>query len=1103
MRHRGPPRRHGDAGVSVGRRARPIDWRDRTSGRAAYAADLVRPGDLHGVILRSPHPHARIVQLDVSPAEAMPGVAAVVTAGDFPPGMRYLHQGGPLSERPPLADGVVRFVGQEVAAVAARTREQAEAACRAIRVRYTPLAAPFTIREALRPGAPTLHDRAGQPNVAARWCGEWGEPNGATGHAAHATYSYPSVSHACMESNTTLAQWHEDAGILELWTSTQSPYFVIQELAHLLGISEERIICREVAIGGGFGAKSKISEHEVLAAALARKARSRVLIALTREEEFTAAKPRHRFETTLRTVVNGHGLIRLVDASILVDNGAYSHMGMLVMRTGVDTLGSVYTAGGVRFDARLVDTATQPGGQFRGYGEPQVAFALESQLDELASELGVDPIELRLRNLVRPYSVTPCGHRLTSSRLAECLAAVRVALDWDAKRGHRRRPGRGVGVAAGMHASGTYLRAGANRCDAAIDVLDTGRVRVRVGVADAGTGQRTILAQIAAHELGVSLADVEVLSMDTERTPFDMGAWSSRGTHMSGMAVRKAAREVAALLRERPAGHCGGLSHQTTYLHNTAPQPPTYAFAAHGAEVEVDRRTGQVRLVDYVAAHDAGRPINPTLVEGQIAGGAAMGIGAALGEELVREGGRVVNDGFGSYALPRAADLPPIRSIIVDSYDPAGPYGAKCVGELPITPPAAAIASAVYDAIGVRIRELPITPDKVLRALAEKDRRVRSFRLWRRPDRWWVAAMRWLYPRGLFRLLVRIGPRSTTAQPQRGPDRLDTPRAIAEAAGLLEAGGVAIAGGTDLLPRRRQGLVPPGPRWVSLTDVDELRRLHRPSGGGISIGGGVTLAELATAIGDSAPAIAAAVRTIASPQIRNVGTVAGNLLQANRCWFLRSGLPCYQRCGGAAPCYAVLGDHRFHHAAMGAHRCQAVTPSDLATVLIAHDAHAVLAGAGRRRTVPLDRFYTGPAQTRMRAGEVLAEIHIPGRMLGRGCCFEKLALRSGDFAMAAVALSAQGDTAGRWRDVRLVVGGIAPTPWRARRVERALEGTTPTPARVRALLDAELGRTGDPLPGNVWKLDAAAGLTETAAERLAAAMRLPQVLPDDEVAVGC
>lgn len=780
----------------IGRRVRALDWADRTLGRVNYTADLTEPAHLHAAILRSPIPHGRITHLDVTRAARMPGVRAIVTSADFAPGITYVHRGGHMSDRPPLADGVVRFAGQEIAAVAAETVDQARRAVAAIDLRILPRRAPLTVREARRPRARALHERPAGRNVAARWNSSWGAPEEGIAAATvtvEGDFVYPSVAPACMEPNTTLARWDAGRKVLELWTSTHSPYFVAKEVAHLLGIEQDRVICREVATGGSFGSKSKACEHEVLAAALARKAGRPVLLALTREEEFAANKPRHRFETHLRTHAGGDGRLRAFETEINVDNGAYSHIGAAVMKVGVIALGSLYQADGVRFDARLVDTATQPGGQYRGYGTP---------------------------------------------RLAACLETVRTELNWDAKRAGKT-PGRGLGVACATHGSGAYAYEMANISEVGVDVFDDGRVRVRFGGSDTGTGQKTILAQIAARELGVPLDRVDVLSMDGELTPLDLGGWASRATHMSGTATGRAATEVAGRLRGLAAAKLGcaagevelrdgaarhgefsvtiadlvrangdgALSLDYRYeLEGAEPMAPgkdranlspTYSFAAHGTEVEVDRRTGKVTILDYAAAHDVGIAINPTMVESQIIG----------------------------------------------------------------------------------------------------------------------------------------------------------------------------------------------------------------------------------------------------------GTV---------------------------------------HAAIDGHRCQAVTPSDLATVLIALDTIVQIADGTRTRQLPLADLYTGPGETRLGTSEMLITITIPAVAIDRACVFTKLALWEGDFAVASVAVSTHAD-ARRWDDPRIVLGALAPVPWRARETERALDGTPLEPdtsARVRSLLDSELTRHAHPLPNNGWKLDAAARLTETAVRRI-------------------
>lgn len=1115
----------------VGASVPPKKWDERTSGADPYAGDLDPPGTLTAHVLRSPHPYARILSIDTERARRMPGVHAVITAADFPEDAVYVHSEGPHSDRRPLARDVVRFVGEEVAAVAAETAEQARAAAEAIVVRYRVprRRPPLTMDAASGRRAVRLHRRSsGEPNVSVHDKGQWGDPEAGRSAATmsvEGTFHYPRVAHACMEPNTTLAHWHADTGVLELWTSTQAPWFVTTEVAHVLGLDPARVVCRDVAVGGGFGSKSKVCEHEALAAALSIASGRPVRLAYSREEEFAATKPRHAFRVRLRSFADGDGRLRALDARLDVDNGAYNHYGPSIMKVGVKTLGSIYAPDGVAWDARLVDTALPPGGQFRGYGGPQVAFAMESQVDELAERLGIDPIDFRVRNANRPGSTTLSGARIGSARLVECLEAVRDAIGWDAKR-RDRRPLRGVGVACGMHGSGSYAHGGSNRSDAAVDLFEDGRVRVRFGGADAGTGQRTILAQIAAEELGVDVDDVDVLMADGELTPFDMGAWSSRGTHMGGHAVRKAAAELADTLRDlaaeklgsgevrleegraragqdeiplgdlvalSPDAQDGVLSHEASYVDPRMetfgagnPRPnvsASYTFAAHAVEVEVDPVTGQVRVLDYVAAHDIGRAVNPAMVEGQVIGGVVQGLGAALGEELLYEGGRTVNPAYINYALPRAADLPPVRVVLVEGDEEAGPYDAKSAGEMPIVPPAPAVANAVYDAIGVRIRDLPITPDKVLRALAERDAvPPRRYRLAVRPSRWWIELLRRAYPLGVHRVLHGFGTRFARRAPAREVEAVLRPVDTGEAVELTASGGTPVGGNTDLSLQRRQGLAAPR-TLVRLTGVPPLRAITEREDGSLEIGAAVTLDALAAATRGNLDAVADAVESIASAQIRAVATVGGNLAQAKRCWFFRNGFDCYKRGGVTCPCYAVQGDHRFYHAAIGGHRCQAVTPSDLATVFTALDAQVVLAGPKGHRTVAIGDFYTGPGETCLRPGELVTAVRVPAAARERRCVFDKLRLWEGDFAVVSVALAARVD-GGSWDDVRVVLGSVAPTSWRARATERACEGAPFNAGRFRERLDDELSRHGHPLPGNAWKLDAALGMAVRAAGRM-------------------
>ncbi len=1112
----------------VGQRVRPIDWRAITSGRFAYTADLARDGVLHGQILRSPHPFARILAIDVTAAMAAPGVRAVITAADFPAGARYLHEGA--ADRPPLAEGWVRFVGQEVAAVAADSPQQAQAALRLIRVRYRPLRkAPATPAAARRIGAAKLHERlTGQANLSIAYERDWGDSDAgrrASVHVRSADYSFPAQCHACMEPAVTLADWSDQDERLQLWTSTAAPYYVVREVAKVMGLEERQVVCREIGAGGSFGARSKVGDHEAIAGLLSRRAGRPVLIELTREEDFSTTKTRHAFQISLRLGGDAAHRLRLIEGDVTVDNGAYNHSGGSVMGAGIKGLGMLYAPDGLKIAARLVDTAKRPGGQFRGYGTTQTSFALECLADELAEAGGCDPLEWRRLNANQPGDRTLVGARIGTCLLTECLDAAGAAIGWrDAKA--NPKPDEGVGVASAVHVSGSYADLKSNQSDSAVDIFADGRVRLRFGGADAGTGQKTILAQIVAEALGLAADQVAVMSMDSDQTPFDMGAWSSRGTHYTGHAAREAAQLAAAGLRRlangqigpgdirfadgkaigplgeasfgdlvqaSPEGNAGVLTFEAAFVQDgverSDPQTglgnvsASYNFAAHAARVRVDRRTGQVTVLDYVAAHDVGQALNPTLVEGQIIGGTAMGLGSALGEEVIVEQGRMVNGAHLHYALPRAGDLPAIRPIIVGGSDAAGPHGAKGVGETGVNPPAAAIANAIYDSVGVRLRHPPFTPDKVLEALGLQ---ARDYGIWRRPGRWWIAVVRWAYARGLFgwlhaRALHRHGG-PDLPRPLEAVSRPGTLRALLDD---LAQGAAPVGGGTDLHLRRRLGF-PVARRLASVTGAPELDGIEMGPDSW-RIGAAVTLEALGAAVRGALPALADAIAQIASPQIRQVATLGGQLLQTNRCWFLRNGFDCYKRRGGLAPCYAILGDHRFYHAALDGHRCQSVTPSDLAGVLTALDAVALVSGVdGHDRRIPFGALYTGPGETVLTSADLLTAVEIPAHAAGLRVAYRKLRLWQGDFALASVTVAAAIAEDGVWRDVRICFGGLSPTPWRARQAEAALAGKRVSAADVRRHLDRAFAAAAHPLAGNRWKIDAAIGLAEAAAQALLA-----------------
>ena len=1152
----------------IGQRVRPNEWDERTSGTAVYTTDVKIPGMLEARILRSPHPRAEVRSIDTARAAARSGVVAVITAEDLPD-HTYLHLGEPFRDRGALARGRVRFVGEEVAAVAAHTRAAADAALDLIEVDYRPLDGVFTPYAARLAEAARVHDEVAG-NLALQTTRAYGDPATARSEAdvsVSGTYVYAPAAHVCLEPHSVVARWDEARKRLDLWVSTQAPYFVRKEVAHMLDLRPEQIRTHPVAVGGGFGAKAKAGSHEVLAAALAMKAERPVRLVLDRDEEFAATAVRHAFSIDLTTGARRDGKLTHRDCNMTVDNGAYNHAGPSVAIFATMLAAGPYRLGGCETDVSLVYTNKQPGASFRGYGNPQVTFATESQIDELADELGLDPIELRLQNAPSSGDVTLTGWRLGSARLAECLQRARDEIGWDAKRARGGR-GRGVGLAAAVHVSGANAFEHSELSEAAVEVYDDGRARVCFAGADAGTGQAALLRQIAATELGLDFDDVSVTMMDSHDAPQDLGAWSSRGTVWSGHATADAARGAAETLKVAAAAkfgtdpaqvqlvegeaRCGAdavqlgdivafaegtvdgyLRVEGSYLtdvdkmdkvHGLGHFSPAYSFCVQAVEVEVDYATGLVRVLDAVTVHDSGAALNPAAAEGQAVGAMTMGLGAALSEELVYEQGRLVNPSLLDYRAPRTSDLPPVRAVLLDGHDPAGPYGAKGIGEIGVVPAPAAVANAVAHATGVRVREVPITPEKLLPLLNPDSPTAQVAR--HRPlnsafslHRMWTDLIRKLYDRGLFRFLHRTGTRRARrrrhgSEPRRGPARLvlrrgrhspqpppldvqaiERPDTVHRAldASVSGAGGADyIAGGTDLLVARQQGLRSPV-RLIDTTSIRELRGLEETPEGDLHIGAAVTLEDLRHRM--SAPAaspgdamLADLLEELATHQIRELATAGGNLLQDKRCGFYRNGFDCYKRGGWTRPCYAVLGDNRFHHAVIGGHRCQAVTPSDLATGLLALDAiaHSVPPGSKPPRRRAIDELYAGPGEPDLATGELLTMLEVPAAARSRPAAFEKLRLYAGDFAVCSAAVSLELDADGvTIADARVSLGAVAPKPYRAKRSEKRLIGASLNDSE--ALKEASWAWATDthPLLGNVWKVQATCGLLHRALNRIA------------------
>ncbi len=758
----------------LGGRHRKADGHDKATGAAIYADDLQRPGMLHCAILRSPHAHALIKGVDASKALALEGVEAVLT-GEALPG--YFGVIPWTMDEQALCTDRARFVGDEVAAVAAVDEETARAALALIEVDYQVMPPLMTPRDALMPGAPKLFPGAKRGNITKRVALEFGDVDGAI-EAAHevveGAYFFAGTAHAPIEPHCALAEY-DSRGLLTLTSSTQIPHYVHRALAKVLELPADRIRVIQPALGGAFGGKSDPFGHEIITAALAMKTGRPVKCLLTREETFYTHRGRHPMDMRMRLAADADGKLTALDSEILIDGGAYTSFGLITTYYSGQLLTAPTGYASYRYDSTRVFTNKPPCGPKRGHGSVQPRFAFEIQLDKMAEALELDPIELRRRNDVGPETETINGQRITSNGFLECLRVVEEASDWTSRRG-RLPYGRGLGVAGSMYISGTAYPVYPNEMPQSgvqLRLDRSGRAHVMCGASDIGQGSDTMLQLIVAEELGVRPDAVRVTSSDTDLSPVDLGAYSSRVTFMAGLACREAAHALAGRVREAVATRlevsgkdvaCGdgrwfSLAHPErslncseaftlaesahgtlgatggyrtdkslggTYRGGTIGASPAYSFTAHVAEVEVDTETGWIDVKKVWAAHDCGFALNPLLVEGQIAGSVYMGWAEAVMEEqaFVYGGpnpGLLRGPNLLDYRIPTSVETPEIECFIVQSQDPNGPYGAKEAGEGPLHPVLPAIANAVYDAVGVRLDRLPFHPAVVREALRAKE----------------------------------------------------------------------------------------------------------------------------------------------------------------------------------------------------------------------------------------------------------------------------------------------------------------------------------------------------------------------------------------------
>jgi 4-hydroxybenzoyl-CoA reductase subunit alpha len=772
----------------VGKPLPRVEGIAKVTGEAKFTDDLTLPNMLWGKILRSPHAHARIVSIDTSRVERLPGVKAVVMGKDTE-GIRFAFVDTPRypADEYVLAEDKVRYIGEEVAAVAATSEEVAEEALGLIKVEYEELPAVFDPEEALKDGAPQVHEaivrttttawedwgvgRKGRPykvenNVCATSFLNFGDIEEGfrqSDHIREDRFVIPATSHVAMEPHVALASF-DRSGNLDIWLSHMGYEIKRYWLAKTLEMPLSKVRIRKAYVGGAFGGKVNLFSHEFLAAFLSRKTGRPVKIVLSREEVFAATTTSHRMIIDLKTGVKKDGTIVAQEMSIINDPGAYRGSSPVAMFLAHGFCSPILDIPNIKHQGVGVYTNKSICMAKRGHGSPQARFAIDCQIDMIAEDLGIDPVDMMLRNVRKVGDTLPNGDRLDSYALPECIRESARASGWKEKRGKAGNRGVGMGLAAMFSGSAYYPFASA----AIVQLSPDGRVTLFTGSTECGQGSDTAMCQVAAEELGVSLEDMVLVSGDSQLCPIDFGNWLSGGVYVTGKAVRMAAADAreqllqvaaqyldrrvedlevrngsiyvkgdeeqamsfAEAMRVSIQRHQGDpiigkgywkavpeVEFYPSLSKGTGRFTDAYSFAAAVAEVEVDRETGKVKVLRITLGDDSGFPINPMSVEGQLESQAVMGLGDVLFEKCVIEKGRTVNASLGDYKIASAPDAPELVSICVDSLEPKGPFGAKEVGECARAAVIPAIANAIYDAVGVRVKTLPITPDKILEGL--------------------------------------------------------------------------------------------------------------------------------------------------------------------------------------------------------------------------------------------------------------------------------------------------------------------------------------------------------------------------------------------------
>ena len=753
----------------VGKSTKRVDTSAKATGEALYTADLSLPRMLVAKVLRSPHAHARILRVDTSRAERLPGVRAVVTSGDSTGEkwgvFRYTQ------DQAFLPSDKVRFIGEEVAAVAAVDEDTAASALGLITVEYEELPAVFTIDEAMKPGAVLIHENnPGNINVHVKIdVGDVGKGFAASYYVREDTFSAPEESYFQAEPYAVVAQF-DNSGNLDIWMPNAGPHLKAKPLSNCLKMPLNKVRVRKITIGGAFGGRSEISPADVICALLARKARQPVKITYTREENTIATRQAHSMTTTIRTGVDREGRVLSRDITCHMDGGAYSSTGPIATSVPFLCMEQAYRMENVRYNGYRVFTNKPIRGMFRTHGRA-FACGIDLQLDLIGSELGIDPVTMRLRNARQAGDYTPTRSFVPSCGMTETIEKTAEQAGWKEKWG-KLPPFHGIGIGCNSVQTGfpMGIRGGST---AFIKFNEDGGATVISGVVDNGQGNENMIVQIAAEELGLLPEDIQIITADTEVTPSDPGSYSMCETFIGGNAVRLAANDakeklfqIAARVLEAKPGELTArdrkifvkgepersipvgrvirmalskgqsIAGEGSYWPKVDPKrewvenpfgqlSETFSFGTTMVEVKVDPETGLMDVLEAWASQDVGFALNPKVIEGQFEGGFTMGgQGGMLTGYHIWDGGRLLNPAQLEYRLPLAPDMPKINSIIVESNDPAGPYGAKEAGMSVAMSAAQAYVSAICNAIGVPIKEYPITPDKIVKALEEKRKKA-------------------------------------------------------------------------------------------------------------------------------------------------------------------------------------------------------------------------------------------------------------------------------------------------------------------------------------------------------------------------------------------